>query len=308
MKLLPAIIILIFLLESCQSQTEKTMKLNPLTPEEESVIIHKGTEAPFTGIYTDNKNTGTYLCKHCDTPLFNSSDKFESHCGWPSFDDQIEGAVKMLPDADGRRTEIVCANCGGHLGHVFQGEGFTEKNIRYCVNSISMNFVEEQSVSESIAYFGAGCFWGVEYYFRKAKGVISATSGYMGGATNSPSYEDVCSGKTGHAETVQVVYNPSLTDYKTLARLFFEIHDFSQVNRQGPDIGTQYRSVIFYNSITQKSNAEKLVKELVSLGYSVATTLEPAATFWPAEGYHQNYYFKKGGVPYCHIRKEIFQK
>lgn len=116
-------------------------KFNPLTPEEEYIIVHKGTERPFTGALLDNKETGTYLCKRCDAPLYRSEDKFDAHCGWPSFDDEIEGAVKRVPDADGRRTEIVCANCGGHLGHVFEGERFTPKDTRHCVNSLSMKFV-----------------------------------------------------------------------------------------------------------------------------------------------------------------------
>jgi peptide methionine sulfoxide reductase msrA/msrB len=168
---LSTILFFIVIISSLISQ-EKNMKYNELTPEEEQVIIYKSTEMPFTGKYHNHKEKGTYVCKRCNAPLYRSDDKFDSHCGWPSFDDEIPGAVKRVPDADGIRTEIVCANCGGHLGHIFFGEGFTAKNIRHCVNSISMNFIpetEKEKVKTEKAYFAGGCFWGVEYYFQKEK-------------------------------------------------------------------------------------------------------------------------------------------
>jgi peptide methionine sulfoxide reductase msrA/msrB len=289
------------------SKENNMTKYNDLTPEEERVIVHKGTELPFSGQYVNNKEKGTYICKRCNAPLYTSDSKFDSHCGWPSFDSEIPGAVKRIPDADGIRTEIQCNSCGAHLGHVFLGEGFTDKNVRHCVNSISMKFVpgaKEETVNK--AYFAGGCFWGVEYYLQKTEGVISTRVGYMGGHTNNPTYEDVCSGTTGHAETVEVVFDPSKTTFEKLARLFFEIHDPTQGNRQGPDIGKQYRSAIFYVNEEQKKAAEGLIQILKKKGYSVTTELSKAGTFWVAEKYHQDYYTKTGHEPYCHIYTKRF--
>ncbi len=271
-----------------------------LTEDEKRVILHKGTERPFTGKFYDFNEKGTYICKQCGEQLYHSSFKFESGCGWPSFDDEIKGAVKRVPDADGQRTEIVCANCGAHLGHVFLGEGFTSKNTRHCVNSVSMEFIPDKEAKMDTAIFAGGCFWGVEYYMQKISGVKSVESGYIGGSKEKPTYEEVCDKKTGHAEAVRITYDPSKTDYETLAKRFFEIHDPTQVNRQGPDVGEQYRSEIFYSTPAQKQTAEKLIGQLASKGYKVATKLTPATTFWPAEDYHQDYYARKGTLPYCH--------
>ncbi len=141
--------ILILLTINIYGQKKENMKLNKLTPQEKQVIIYKATEAPYTGKLLYNKESGVYTCKYCNAPLFKSDSKFESHCGWPSFDDEIPGAVKKIPDTDGKRTEIICANCGGHLGHIFYGEGFTDKNRRYCVNSISLNFFPDSTIKKS---------------------------------------------------------------------------------------------------------------------------------------------------------------
>jgi len=150
------------------------------------------------------------------------------------------------------------------------------------------------------AYFAGGCFWGVEHLMKKEPGVISVEPGYMGGHFPNPSYEDVCTGDTGHAETVKVVFDAAVTSYETLAKLFFEIHDPTHFNRQGPDIGPQYRSVVFYNGQEQKSTADRLVMELIKKGYDVATEVLPAGEFWVAEDYHHSYYDRKGTQPYCH--------
>ena len=156
------------------------------------------------------------------------------------------------------------------------------------------------------AYFAGGCFWGVEYFFDLVPGVIAAVSGYMGGHLDHPTYEDVCSGSTGHVETVQVTFDPAHVSYERLARLFFEIHDPTQTDGQGPDIGEQYRSVVFYSNDAQRRTAEALIQDLSRRGYRVATRVLPATVFWPAEDYHQDYYRRKGVPPSCHVRVQRF--
>lgn len=294
----------------------QTKPMKPLTEAQKRVLVDKGTEAPFTGKYFKHFENGTYNCAQCGAALYRSADKFESECGWPSFDDEIEGAVKRVPDKDGRRTEIVCAACGGHLGHVFTGEKFTDKNTRHCVNSLSLDFAaaREGSGSSAVdavpvaqtAIFAGGCFWGVEHLMQKQLGVISVESGYTGGTVANPTYEQVCTGRTGHAEAVLVTYNPALVSYETLAKLFFEIHDPEQIDGQGPDLGSQYRSEIFYGSAPERVVLEGLVAQLTAKGYKIATRLTPATTFYPAEKYHQDYYVSKGSEPYCHSRTQRF--
>lgn len=295
---------------------DDTSEWNDLTAEEERVIVYKGTEYPGTGKYVDNKKEGIYQCKRCNALLFESDSKFDSGTGWPSFDDYIGESVNVVMDSDGYREEIVCSNCDGHLGHVFYGEGFTKKNTRHCVNSISLNFVTEKELENNkessiedktnkniemkTAIFASGCFWGTEYFFEKEEGVISTQVGYIGGTKENPTYEEVCAHTTGHAEAVRVTYDPTKTDYETLCKLFFETHDPTQINRQGPDIGDQYRTEIFYLDDEQKAIAEKLKGILESKGMAVATNITKATTFWEGEDYHEHYYSKKGGTPYCH--------
>jgi len=294
------------------SKSEEQAKMDKknyrsLTTEEERVIIHKGTEMPFTGKYYDFWEKGTYVCKRCGAELYRSESKFDAHCGWPSFDDEIAGAIKKQTDADGHRIEILCNNCGAHLGHVFYGEGFTPKNTRHCVNSISMEFIpDSQKVDLKKAYFAGGCFWGVEDLFQRLDGVVNAKSGYMGGHTENPSYEDVCYKNTGHAETVEVTYNPEQISYKELAKYFFEIHDPTQLNHQGPDYGDQYRSVVFYGDDSERQIAEELIEILRDKGYPVVTQVVPVKTFYEAEDYHQDYYEKSGKKPYCHFYVKRF--
>ena len=156
------------------------------------------------------------------------------------------------------------------------------------------------------AYFAAGCFWGVEYHFSKLKGVISAVSGYMGGHTLNPDYSSICSGTTGHLEVVEIQYDESIISFEELTKLFFEIHDFTQVNGQGPDIGNQYLSAIFYNDINEKEVSLKLIVKLEGMGFKVATSLKEMVIFYKAEEYHQDYYDKHQKVPYCHSYNKIF--
>jgi len=277
-----------------------------LSPEEARVILSHGTEAPGCGVFLDNKTEGLYACRLCGLALFESSAKFDSGSGWPSFFQPVDqDHVARIEDRSHgmTRVEIVCARCGGHLGHVFP-DGPPPTGERHCLNSASLEFFEagaelpERTRKPELetAYFAAGCFWGVEDRFQREPGVIDATSGYMGGETENPGYREVCSGKTGHAEAVRVTFDPGVVTYEALLGLFFGLHDPTQKDRQGPDIGTQYRSAIFPADDAQREAAEQAVRTLREQGLDVATRVEEADVFHEAEPAHQDYNERHGRV------------
>ena len=281
-----------------------------LLPKHIAIVENKGTERPHSGKYTSITRdiVGTYLCKQCGLALFRSDSKFISSCGWPSFDQQICNNVKQALDKDKIRTEILCMRCDAHLGHIFHGEQLTINNTRYCINSLSLEFIKNNiTVTDSEeAIVAAGCFWGVEYLLKQIDGVLLTEVGYTGGDCENPNYTIVCQGKTKHVEAVRVIYDPRLLSYKKILKIFFEIHNFEQINGQGPDIGEQYLSKVFYYDQQQKVIATDLINELNCKQFQVATTIHPVGPFWPAEEYHQDYYVKNHKQPYCHERKAIW--
>lgn len=276
------------------------------------MLLHKGTEHPGVGEYEHENCTGLYVCRRCDLPLYLSSSKFHSACGWPSFDEALQGNIRQAPDPDGVRIELLCQRCGGHLGHLFYGEGFTKKNRRHCVNSISLRFISAYTQEGyERAVFAGGCFWGVEHLLKNsitpAEAICSIRVGYTGGSFVNPTYEEVCSGQTGHYEAVELLFDPKKISYETIAKTFFEIHDPTQAGHQGPDWGAQYDSAVFYFSLVQKKIAEHLIARLESMGLQIATKVLPGTIFYPAEEYHQGYYQKHNKKPYCHHLTKRFE-
>ena len=269
-----------------------------LTADRYKVMIACGTEPPWSGTLNDFWETGTYHCAACGALLFRSDAKYEHGTGWPSFfETAASGALAYLEDRSAGmvRTEVRCAACGGHLGHVFD-DGPPPTGRHYCINSLALEFRKASPVASSspseTATFAAGCFWGIEEKFAKLPGVRETVVGYTGGHTARPTYEEVCTDTTGHAEAVRVSYDPSRISYADLVRAFFTFHDPTQKNRQGPDVGTQYRSAIFVQNDEQRKQAEAVKAELEKSGKyrkPIATEIVSAGPFTPAEEYHQKY-------------------
>ena len=272
-----------------------------LTAEEKHILKDKGTETPFTGEYNEHFEAGIFMCRACDNPLYESNTKFNSGCGWPSFDDEIEGAITHYEDLSGGqvRTEICCKKCDGHLGHIFVGEQITEKDTRHCVNSLSIRFKAYSKMQR--ATFGAGCFWSVEKLFKATEGVYLASVGYMGGDTDMPTYKEVCSGTTNHAEVVDLYFSAEKVSYTNLLNLFWENHNPTTLNRQGFDNGTQYRSIIFYHNDQQLKEVEQSINEQQkNWENEIVTQIIDSSTFFRAEEYHQNY-LNKNSLGNCGI-------
>ncbi|MFN7988422.1 MAG: bifunctional methionine sulfoxide reductase B/A protein [Thermoanaerobaculia bacterium] len=296
------------------SREEVAVLAKKLDPEAYRITQKAGTEPAFCGNLLDNHKDGVYTCVVCGLPLFSSEHKFNSGTGWPSFFREFDPAhVKREVDrAFGmERVEIECARCGAHLGHVFP-DGPKPTGERHCLNSASLKFLEKgapvppesRPVKAETAYFAAGCFWGVQHWFSRGPGVLEAVSGYMQGHTEKPTYRDVCSHGTGHAESVKVTYDANRISYRRLVEAFFAMHDPTQLDRQGPDVGDQYRSGIWTVNDEQRKVAEAVRKELTERkAYGdrpIVTVVEPAKTFWPAEEYHQEYLAKNGAS--CHVK------
>jgi len=296
------------------SLTQEQLKplLEVLDAETLRITQKAGTEQAFCGNLLDNKLDGFYACVVCGLPLFSSDHKFNSGTGWPSFFSPFaDGHISTEADntLDMARTEILCARCNAHLGHVFD-DGPKPSGHRYCLNSASLTFYEEGThlpeksmpVESETAYFAGGCFWGVEHWFQKGNGVINVESGYMQGSVENPTYKDVCHGTSGHAETAKVTFDPNVITFEELLKAFFKMHDPTQVNAQGPDFGTQYRSGVWTISDDQNKITTAYIEELgTSKLYDapIATQVEPAEIFYPAEEYHQDYVEKTGKT--CHV-------
>lgn len=291
-----------------------------LSPEAYKILRNAGTEPAFCGTLLDNKKDGVYACAGCQLPLFASDAKFTSGTGWPSFFKPVANEninIKEDTSYGMIRTEILCARCDGHLGHVFN-DGPQPTGMRFCVNSESLAFTEASDVASlgevGVAYFAGGCFWCVEGVFEQLQGVHDVTSGYTGGHVSPDvqpvTYKQVTTGATGHAESVRIVYDPKVISYEALLEVHFATHDPTTLNRQGGDVGTHYRSAIFYANEQEKQAAQAFIaSQKGEFRDPIVTTLEPLNGFQVAEDYHQDYAELNPDQPYiCNVALPKIEK
>jgi peptide methionine sulfoxide reductase msrA/msrB len=301
-----------------------------LSSEQYAVTQQCGTEPAFHNAYWDNHKPGIYVDVVSGEALFSSLDKFDSGTGWPSFTQPVTGSgivEKKDPTLGMERTEVRSKMADSHLGHVFN-DGPGQNGLRYCINSAALKFIPVEEMEQAgydqylepfvkaglfkastheTAILAGGCFWGMEEIIRKIPGVIKTTVGYSGGTAADPTYEDVCTGATGHAEAIQVVFDPARLSYEALLDYFFRMHDPTTLNRQHNDAGTQYRSAIFYASEAQKQTAERVKARWAKSGKfnrPITTEITAATKFYPAEEYHQKYLVKHPGGYTCHVLRD----
>jgi len=313
-------------MKSMKSPNKPTPEaLAKLTPLQRRVTQEAATEPPFQNEFWNHHRAGLYVDVVSGEPLFSSKDKYDSGCGWPSFTRPMDG-VKLVEKQDKSlnmsRTEVRSSDADSHLGHVFEDGPKDKGGLRYCINSASLRFIpvedlEKEGYGQYLSLFGqspqkvrmelatlaGGCFWGMQDLLRKQPGVLRTEVGYTGGLVSNATYEH----HEGHAEAVNIWFDPSKTSYEALLRFFFRMHDPTTMNRQGNDVGTSYRSAIFYHSQDQRNVAEKVKEEVNRSGKwskPIVTEMTPAGPFWKAEDYHQDYLVKHPGGYTCHFVRQ----